>query len=186
MASSTELKILFLSLALNVLIPLDTFLGTPRVQQVTFSCLLVFTPILFAGVIFAVSFSRSVVPNLAFGANIAGAMLGDPEFRRRDAPAEFWRYRADGCMLDAPTYPLFNTNVTGSVDMFDPKPELIRYAGQPLPPSVVSISRTPLLTASAAIQRAASRGVADPVGPRTEGLPERLGQPHLQAQALDV
>jgi hypothetical protein len=28
---------------------------------------------------------------------------------------------AGGCMLDAPTYPLFNTNVTGSVDMFDPK-----------------------------------------------------------------
>jgi hypothetical protein len=27
---------------------------------------------------------------------------------------------AEGCMLEAPTYPLFNTNVTGSVDMFDP------------------------------------------------------------------
>lgn len=37
---------------------------------------MVFTPILFAGVIFALSFSRSAEPDLAFGANIAGAMLG--------------------------------------------------------------------------------------------------------------
>jgi hypothetical protein len=44
--------------------------------QVAGSCLLVFAPILFAGVIFAVSFSRSEDPGSAFGANIAGAMLG--------------------------------------------------------------------------------------------------------------
>ena len=40
------------------------------------SCLLVFAPILFAGVIFAVSFARTDEPDRAFGANIAGAMLG--------------------------------------------------------------------------------------------------------------
>jgi SAM-dependent methyltransferase len=67
---------LFLSLVLNVLVPLDTFLGTPRVQQVVFSSLLVFTPILFAGVIFAVSFARASRPDRAFGYNIAGAMVG--------------------------------------------------------------------------------------------------------------
>lgn len=28
------------------------------------------------------------------------ALLGKPEFRRSDAPAELWRYRAPNCMLD--------------------------------------------------------------------------------------
>ncbi len=28
------------------------------------------------------------------------ALLGAPEFRRSDAPAELWRYRARHCMLD--------------------------------------------------------------------------------------
>src|SRR5262249_52534985 len=44
--------------------------------QIAGSCLLVFAPLLFAGVIFAVSFGRSAEPDRAFGANIAGAMLG--------------------------------------------------------------------------------------------------------------
>src|SRR5262249_39691645 len=55
---------------------LDSFLGMGRVAQVTCSCLLVFAPILFAGVIFAVSFARSGAPDRAFGWNIAGAMVG--------------------------------------------------------------------------------------------------------------
>lgn len=67
---------LFISLILNVIIPLDAFLGMNRVMQIVGGCLLTFTPILFAGVIFAVSFSRTRFPDLAFGANIAGAMLG--------------------------------------------------------------------------------------------------------------
>ena len=37
---------------------------------------MVAAPILFAGVIFAVSFDKSAAPERAFGANIAGAMLG--------------------------------------------------------------------------------------------------------------
>jgi SAM-dependent methyltransferase len=67
---------LLATLALNCLVPLDYFLGMDRTVQVIGSCLLVFAPILFAGVIFAVSFRRTVEPNRAFGANIAGAMLG--------------------------------------------------------------------------------------------------------------
>ncbi len=67
---------LLLSLGLNVLVPLDSFLGMGRVAQVACSCLLVFAPILFAGVIFAVSFSRAGAPDRAFGFNIAGAMVG--------------------------------------------------------------------------------------------------------------
>jgi hypothetical protein len=67
---------LLVSLALNVLVPLDSFLGMSRISQVTLSCLLVFAPILFAGVIFAVSFTRVDRPDLAFGFNVAGAMVG--------------------------------------------------------------------------------------------------------------
>ncbi|MBM2811040.1 MAG: speE 2 [Chloroflexi bacterium] len=67
---------LFVALGLNVAIPLDLFLGTDRWLQVAGSSLLVFAPILFAGVIFAIAFSRSDEPDWAFGANIAGAMVG--------------------------------------------------------------------------------------------------------------
>ena len=67
---------LVLVLALNCAIPLDFFLGMNRIIQVAGACLLVFVPILFAGVIFAVSFERSEDSDRAFGANIAGAMLG--------------------------------------------------------------------------------------------------------------
>lgn len=64
------------ALMLNALVPLDYFLGMDRTVQILLSCLLVFGPIGFAGVIFAVSFSRTAQPDLAFAANIAGAMLG--------------------------------------------------------------------------------------------------------------
>jgi SAM-dependent methyltransferase len=67
---------LFFTLALNILIPLDFFLGMNRALQVAASCFLVFAPILFAGVVFAVSFGRSAEPDRDFGANTAGAMLG--------------------------------------------------------------------------------------------------------------
>jgi hypothetical protein len=67
---------LFGALALNALVPLDFFLGMERRAQVTSSCVLVFAPILFAGVIFATSFGQSREPDRDFGANIAGAILG--------------------------------------------------------------------------------------------------------------
>src|SRR5262249_25516882 len=67
---------LFVTLALNCVVPLDFFLGWPRLAQVIASCVLVFAPIGFAGVIFAVSFRRTAQADRAFGANIAGAMLG--------------------------------------------------------------------------------------------------------------
>jgi drug/metabolite transporter (DMT)-like permease len=67
---------LFITLALNAIVPLDFFLGMNRSLQVLGSCLLVFAPILFAGVIFAASFRRTFEPDRAFGVNIAGAMVG--------------------------------------------------------------------------------------------------------------
>jgi hypothetical protein len=67
---------LFFSLGLNAIVPLDFFLGMNRVAQVAGSCLLVFTPIFFAGVVFAASFRGSPEPDRDFGANTIGAMLG--------------------------------------------------------------------------------------------------------------
>jgi len=67
---------LLITLILNTVVPLDFFLGTNRSLQVIGSCLLVIAPILFAGVIFAASFKRTTSPDRAFGANIAGAMVG--------------------------------------------------------------------------------------------------------------
>jgi SAM-dependent methyltransferase len=67
---------LFAVLLVSVFVPLDSFLGMPRVRQVLLSSALVAAPIFFAGVIFAVSFAKVAEPDRAFGANIAGAMLG--------------------------------------------------------------------------------------------------------------
>jgi hypothetical protein len=67
---------LIAALAVNSVVPLDAFLGVERTLQVVGACVLVFTPIWFAGVVFATSFARSPAPDLAFGANIAGAMAG--------------------------------------------------------------------------------------------------------------
>jgi hypothetical protein len=67
---------LLVSLTASALVPMDYFLGMDRTIQIVGSSLLAFVPVLFAGVIFAVSFARSNEPNRAFGANIAGAMFG--------------------------------------------------------------------------------------------------------------
>ena len=47
-----------------------------RTAQIAAASLLAFTPIFFAGVVFAVSFTRAAEPDRAFGFNIAGAMFG--------------------------------------------------------------------------------------------------------------
>ncbi|MBM2811549.1 MAG: hypothetical protein HW416_2308 [Chloroflexi bacterium] len=64
------------ALLVNLLVPMDVFLGLDRQAQVAGASLLVFAPIMFAGVIFAVAFSRDADPGRAFGANVAGAMFG--------------------------------------------------------------------------------------------------------------
>jgi hypothetical protein len=67
---------LLIALTFNTIVPIDFFLGMNRSIQIVGSCLLVFAPILFAGIIFADSFRRTANPDRAFGINIAGAMLG--------------------------------------------------------------------------------------------------------------
>ena len=67
---------LLISLAVSALVPMESFLGMNRAGQIVAASVLAFTPILFAGVVFAVSFSRVIEPDRAFGVNIAGAMFG--------------------------------------------------------------------------------------------------------------
>ena len=67
---------LFVALIVGLLVPMDAFLGLEPVLQIVASCALVFTPVLFAGVIFPVSFARTPYPDKFFGANVAGALVG--------------------------------------------------------------------------------------------------------------
>jgi spermidine synthase len=67
---------LFASLLLNVLIPIDAFLGLNPTLQIIGACLLAFAPVAFAGIVFSASFARSSRPNQMFGANVAGALVG--------------------------------------------------------------------------------------------------------------
>ena len=55
---------------------MDAFLGWERGVQIASACVLAFTPVFFAGVVFALSFSKAPDADLAFGANIAGALFG--------------------------------------------------------------------------------------------------------------
>lgn len=67
---------LILLLALNIAIPLDRFLGLPRIVQGVAAGTLVLSPILCAGVIFAKSFEKAGKPEQALAYNTAGAILG--------------------------------------------------------------------------------------------------------------
>jgi hypothetical protein len=67
---------LIVAIGLNLAIPLKVFLGMNSVVQAVLSCSLVFAPVLFAGVIFPTSFARAKRPDLFFGANVAGALVG--------------------------------------------------------------------------------------------------------------
>jgi hypothetical protein len=68
--------LLILALAVNVYVPMETFLDLPAAARVVSSCAVVFAPIFFAGVIFAASFRDSPHPDIAFGSNIGGVILG--------------------------------------------------------------------------------------------------------------
>ncbi|MGH7222017.1 MAG: hypothetical protein ACRELF_02185, partial [Gemmataceae bacterium] len=64
------------ALSLGVLLPTNVFLGVAALPRLAGSFLLVFGPVLFAGVIFALSLRQTVALHQAFGANIAGAVFG--------------------------------------------------------------------------------------------------------------
>jgi spermidine synthase len=64
------------ALLLNILVPMSRFLALPGWGKVAVSCAVIFVPIFFAGIIFATSFRDSSQPDVDFGSNIAGAILG--------------------------------------------------------------------------------------------------------------
>ena len=68
--------LLIVSLALNIIVPMSRFLALPGWQRVVISCVVVFVPIFFAGIVFGTLFQRSTQPDIDFGSNIAGAMFG--------------------------------------------------------------------------------------------------------------
>ncbi len=64
------------ALAVNCLVPMSSFLALPGPSRIIASCSLVYIPVFFAGVIFATSFRESANPDVDFGSNIAGIILG--------------------------------------------------------------------------------------------------------------
>jgi hypothetical protein len=67
---------LIAALLVNAFVPMDVFLGLPGSAKVVASCAVVFVPVFFAGVIFASAFARSRNPDVDFGSNVAGIILG--------------------------------------------------------------------------------------------------------------
>ena len=68
--------LLITSLLVNTYVPMSTFLALPGAAKVFISCAVIFVPIFFAGVIFATAFRDSRQPDVDFGSNIGGVILG--------------------------------------------------------------------------------------------------------------
>ena len=68
--------LLVAALLVNVCVPMDDFLSQPGVAKGIVSCAVVFVPVLFAGIIFATAFRDSQRPDIDFGSNIAGVIVG--------------------------------------------------------------------------------------------------------------
>jgi spermidine synthase len=64
------------TLVVNILVPMNRFLALPGAGKAAVSCAVIFVPIFFAGIIFGASFRDSIQPDVDFGSNIAGAILG--------------------------------------------------------------------------------------------------------------
>ncbi|WP_165251501.1 spermine/spermidine synthase domain-containing protein [Paludisphaera soli] len=68
--------LLVAALLVNAMVPMATFLALPVATRTIASCLVVFLPVFFAGVIFATAFRDSQRPDIDFGSNVAGVILG--------------------------------------------------------------------------------------------------------------
>ncbi len=68
--------VLLASLLINLLVPMDTYLALPGVSKTVASCLVVYLPVFFAGVIFGTLFQSSAQPDVDFGSNLGGIILG--------------------------------------------------------------------------------------------------------------
>jgi hypothetical protein len=68
--------LLFAALLVNIVVPMGAFLALPPTARVVVSCMVIFVPIFFAGVIFATAFRDSPQPDIDLGSNIGGVVLG--------------------------------------------------------------------------------------------------------------
>lgn len=68
--------LLVAALLVNALVPMQVFLSLPPLARIVSSCLVVFVPVFFAGVIFAAVFRDSRQADVDFGWNVAGIILG--------------------------------------------------------------------------------------------------------------
>src|SRR5262249_31327293 len=68
--------LLIAALAINSLVPMESFLSLAVAARIVISCSLFYVPVFFAGVIFAAAFGDSVSPDTDFGWNIGGIILG--------------------------------------------------------------------------------------------------------------
>jgi SAM-dependent methyltransferase len=64
------------TLGVNALVPMSYYLALAEPWKTVVSCLVVFVPVFFAGVIFAAAFGQSRQPDVDFGSNIGGVILG--------------------------------------------------------------------------------------------------------------
>lgn len=67
---------LLILLGIGVLTPMDAFLGGGLFWHYVIPCMLALGPMFFSGVIFARSFRDVADPDMAFGSNIAGSVVG--------------------------------------------------------------------------------------------------------------
>jgi SAM-dependent methyltransferase len=68
--------LLIIALLVNALVPMNVFLSLSPLARVVTSCAVIFVPVFFAGVIFATLFRESRQPDVDFGCNVAGIILG--------------------------------------------------------------------------------------------------------------
>jgi SAM-dependent methyltransferase len=68
--------LLIAALLVNALVPMNVFLSLAPLGRTLASCAVVFIPVFFAGVIFATVFRDSRQPDVDFGSNVAGIILG--------------------------------------------------------------------------------------------------------------
>jgi SAM-dependent methyltransferase len=68
--------LLIVALLVNALVPMNMFLSLPPLARALSSCLVVFVPVFFAGVVFAMTFRQSRQPDVDLGWNVAGIIAG--------------------------------------------------------------------------------------------------------------
>ncbi len=68
--------LLFISLILNFIIPIKTFLREDMTTRYFLATVLIFSPIFFANLIYSTTFRDTKQANIAFGANLLGTVVG--------------------------------------------------------------------------------------------------------------